>query len=963
MIASMSVAQDALTRYPVFSYNEAGSQFYRIPALTQTADGTLVAIADQRGDQLGDLPNMISIVAKTSTDGGKNWGNMVTIAQCDASKGNTYGDAVVIYDEVEDKIVTIFVGNENYGSSCVGLWASNYSYPLRLYQSESDDNGASWTKPVDVSESIYNAIYGSRYYNWIGMFAGSGSGIQLKKGEKAGRLMFVVAARNGNEWGGSMSNYAVYSDDHGVTWNVSSMSACSNGDEAKVVELENGDLLMSIKNRNKGSRLMARSYDQGVTWTNAVVNSNLNDPACNGDVISYEADGKYYLIHSMPASTTTRENVTVYLSLDGGQTWPISREVYHGYSAYSVLQVLDDGTIGIIVEEGKWDDNLPGDDGFELAYYNFTLDWLMAAANSDAVELLQTANALLAREGIGYPADAPRAALQAAVNAAETDPSAENALALQSAIDNYRSTNDLTMPEAGKSYSFISRGVTKDFYIYNNNGTLGLAAYTEGMELPDNAKFTCEYDADAAKYMFKTFDTAYYLAYPTIGGKGWLDNESETGLEAVAGRVTQFEISKINIDGNVNATAEELFGYVHLWGYRGYDNGKDVDMEGPIVIKSSANAFDGAGGDFYNNDYSSVLTILPTEVEVAPEVVKYTISVSASPAEGGSATVNGAGVTEAVENSMASFVAVANSGYDFVNWTKDGDVVSTDLSFRELVTGDAEYVANFAKIVVETEYSTVEGYSSHGSRCLSSLKISNGKDVVDVKGADVGGLLYVNRSASSILEVQPGDVITFPEFNWSGQWMHAYAYVDYDNNKAFNTSANNDGTTGGELVTYNYFDPYDNNQGNDINGYYASAQFACTNSYTNIYGTSKGLPAFKLPETLQTGDYRMRVSVAWNTFSPDGYSDLRGHGGILLDMTLRVPAAETGVEGAVVDGVRVRAVDGAVVVEGYYGTVRVIAMGGQTVADVVVNGDALINVASGVYMVVAGGQVNKVVVK
>lgn len=882
MTATFSMAQDALTRYPVFTMNEAGSKFYRIPALTQTANGTLVAIADQRGSELGDLPNKISVVAKTSADGGKTWSDMVTIAQCDASAGNTYGDAAVVYDAETDKIVTVFVGNENYGSNCVGLWASNSSYPLRLYKSESSDNGVTWTTPEDISESIYNGIYGSKS-SWIGMFAGSGSAVQLKKGEKAGRLMFVVAARNDNSWGGAMNNYAVYSDDHGATWNVSSMSACSNGDEAKIVELENGDLLMSIKNRNKGSRLMARSYDQGETWTNAAVNSNLNDPACNGDVVSYEADGKYYLIHSMPGSTSTRENVTVYLSLDGGKTWPISRCVYEGYSAYSTLQVLADGTIGIIVEEGKWDSNLPGDDGFNLAYYNFTLDWLMAEANFDAVELLQTAKNLIAKKGIGYPAEAPRAALQAAIDAAEANPSAENALALESAIAIYRSSDELTMPQVGKSYSFISRGWS-DYYMYNNNGELALAAYSEGMELPEEAKFTCEYDENAAKYMFKTSDTAYYLAYPTIGGKGWLDNESLTGLETSASAVTQFEISKINIDGNVSATADELFGYVHLWGYRGYDNGKFVDVYGPIVVKSTG-SFDGASGDYYDSNVSSVFTILPTEAEAAPERVKYTITVSASPAEGGTVTVNGAESAEIVEGSMANLVATVNSGYEFVNWTKGGEVVSTEKSVRVSVTESAEYVANYEELVVETEYSTYPG-KNYGSRWLDSFQISNGFEVLDVKATDSKGPVYVNRTQSHILYVKPGSCISFPKFEWKGEWMHAYAYVDYDNDKKFNTDANNDGTTGGELVTYNYLG------GKDINGKSASSQYACTSPYTNEYGSGMGLPAFKLPETLKAGDYRLRVVIAWDALVPDGYPDITGNCGILLDMILRVDTGE-----------------------------------------------------------------------
>lgn len=1082
MTASVSLAQDALQRVPVFTMGESNSQYYRIPALVETTGNTLVAIADQRGSALGDLPNIISIVAKTSTDGGKTWGEMVTIAQGNSTAGTTYGDAAAVYDSKTGKIITVFVGNENYGTNCVGLWASNSTYPLRLYQSESSDNGKTWTTPKDISESIYNAIYGSKN-SWIGMFAGSGSAVQLKKGEKAGRLMFVVAARNNSTWGGAMSNYAVYSDDNGVTWQVSSNAACTTGDEAKIVELENGDLLMSIKNRaddssnGKGYRLMAKSTDQGATWTTATVNNNLNDPGCNGEVVSYEtADGKYYLIHSMPGSTSIRENVTVYLSSDGGQTWPISRQVYNGYSAYSALEVLDDGTIGIIVEEGKWDGNLPGTDGFNLAYYNFTFDWLMESANVDVTELVQTANALLEKEGIGYPAAAPRAELQAAVKAAEENPSAETSVALQSAIEAYYATNELTMPEAGKVYNLISRSKSGNNYMYNKNGTLSLAAYTNGATLPETANFTCDYIEAENKYTFKTSDGAYYLAYPTIGGKSWLDNESLTGLEATLANVSKFEIAKLTIDVNVAATKEDLFGLVHLWGYRGYDNGKKVDMYGPVVVKSDRN-FDGAGGDFYNDSFSTAFTILPVGETVEPEggnpgggevvepeggevvvpssegiiidrsnwsvkasteepnegtyggyarlaidnnkasfwhtqwqnakptvphwiqfdmaetydiasfkyvsrtaktndsngnvkkyklyisnndisaninastkvpvgvepayegeftyngttnehmvtlpkvvtgryvymlindtyntdvntkfancaefyvyrngvATKYAVTTTVSTEGYGTATVNNAASAEVDEGAFVTLKAVANTGYEFISWTKNGELVSHEASVEVPVTEDAEYVANFAEIVNETEYTTISGTHNRDDRRLASFEISNGVEKISVKGVGVGSSAYVNRSKSSILNVQAGDVITFPAFNWVGQWMHAYAYVDYDNNKLFNTTSNNDGSTSGELVTYNYFG------GTDINGNTANQQFACTESYTNSYGTSNGLPAFKLPDTMEPGDYRLRITVAWNSLSPDGYNEIIDNGGVLLDMTLRVAASD-----------------------------------------------------------------------
>jgi sialidase-1 len=143
---------------------------------------------------------------------------------------------------------------------------------------------------------------------------------------------------------------------------------------------------MSIRNRHKGDRLFSISTDGGKTWSEPKYNTTLPAPACNGDIVAYTHGGKNLLLHSLPASRTTRENVTVYVSEDNGETWTAKRCIYKGYSAYSSLQVLDDGTIGIIVEEGKWDGNLPGEDGFNLGYYHFTLDWLMEGDKEEVKE-------------------------------------------------------------------------------------------------------------------------------------------------------------------------------------------------------------------------------------------------------------------------------------------------------------------------------------------------------------------------------------------------------------------------------------------------------------------------------------------------------------------------------------------------------------------------------------------------
>ena len=70
----------------------------------------------------------------------------------------------------------------------------------------------------------------------------------------------------------------------------------------------------------------------------------------------------------------------------------------------------------------------------------------------------------------------------------------------------------------------------------------------------------------------------------------------------------------------------------------------------------------------------------------------YDITVVANPAEGGTAT--GAGNYD--HGTTATLGATANTGYHFVNWTKNGNEVSTDNPFDLIVTEAGNYVANFA---------------------------------------------------------------------------------------------------------------------------------------------------------------------------------------------------------------------------------------------------------------------------
>ena len=91
--------------------------------------------------------------------------------------------------------------------------------------------------------------------------------------------------------------------------------------------------------------------------------------------------------------------------------------------------------------------------------------------------------------------------------------------------------------------------------------------------------------------------------------------------------------------------------------------------------------------------------------EFLPEpVINHTITVSANPAEAG--TVTGGGEFE--ETDEITVKAVANEGYEFVNWTENEVEVSTDAEYTFEVLADRALVANFKKAEPELAVMDIE---------------------------------------------------------------------------------------------------------------------------------------------------------------------------------------------------------------------------------------------------------------
>ncbi len=159
--------------------------------------------------------------------------------------------------------------------------------------------------------------------------------------------------------------------------------------------------------------------------------------------------------------------------------------------------------------------------------------------------------------------------------------------------------------------------------------------------------------------------------------------------------------------------------------FRLYDHSLDEepDMTCESTETFTTNAMFGTGTSPYVLNF---VTVVPS----------YNVSATANPAEGG--TVTGAGSYD--HGTTATLTAAANEGYTFVNWTEDGEEVSTEASYSFTVTGTRTLVAIFSlnnyEIVATanpTEGGTVIGAGSydHGTTATLTATANEGYTFVN----------------------------------------------------------------------------------------------------------------------------------------------------------------------------------------------------------------------------------------
>lgn len=316
---------------------------YRIPGIATTNKGTLIAVYDNRYDASGDLPANVDVGMSRSTDGGLTWQPMKVIMDMGTGSNDGIGDPTILVDKQTGTIWVAALwshGNRGWNGSGAGITPDETGQFILV---KSEDDGLTWSQPINITPSVKNPV-------WRLFFQGPGMGISMQDGT----LVFPAQYRDAT---GMPFSTLIYSKNHGQTWQTGT-GAKSNTTEAQVVELNDGSIMLNMRDNRGGSRSVATTKDFGQTWTeHATSRLALTEPICMASIIrvasTKNGDLKDILAFSNPNDAKERKNMTVKLSLDEGNTWLeknqllIDERLCFGYSC---MTMIDKETIGLLYE-------------------------------------------------------------------------------------------------------------------------------------------------------------------------------------------------------------------------------------------------------------------------------------------------------------------------------------------------------------------------------------------------------------------------------------------------------------------------------------------------------------------------------------------------------------------------------------------------------------------------------------
>jgi sialidase-1 len=333
------MTESDLHHVTVFEAGADGYAAYRIPAVETAPDGTLLAFAEGRKRNLGDPGcegQEIDLVLKTSCDGGETWSDMRVIEApgdyCSA------GNPATVVDAETGRIWVHTMRCKPGANTSKARPLTDDALNIARW---SDDNGATWSDPLDLTAIAQD----TGDPQWRCTVPGPGGAIQ----DRNGRLVVPCWKTEPRE------NFVMVSADHGRTWERGGfVPGDIHGNENQVVELDDGRLLMDIRQSNGEHRWFSESSDGGVTWGMPRPGITVSPVACAIKRVPAAGgpDAQACIAWTGPRGPSRRDLV-VRISQDQGRTFGTERLICESMAAYSDLTVLGDGALGVLWEKGK----------------------------------------------------------------------------------------------------------------------------------------------------------------------------------------------------------------------------------------------------------------------------------------------------------------------------------------------------------------------------------------------------------------------------------------------------------------------------------------------------------------------------------------------------------------------------------------------------------------------------------
>lgn len=329
---------------------------YRIPTMTFTAKGTLLACFEARMDANDN--GVMDILLFRSTDGGESFSEPIIIVG-GADKGVTANNPAFIVEG--DRIHFLYCMNYGVCNKCVDAARSECEHHGGggVYYCYSDDDGLTWSEPRNISDS---ADPDKRYM----IATGPCAGLVNKEGALVCPVWLVLKSSDGADPENPLQQSpndvsALYSLDSGKTWQMGEVipkdrSEVDSAMEGIIAPLSDGRIMYNV--RSFDSYRSVSVSDNGYSgFSKLTFDKSLKDPGCHAGLTAYDtADGRHVLLfvncemNGEEHFLKMRKNLVLKASLDDGKTWTHRVVIESGDAGYSSIAVDKEGTVYVIYE-------------------------------------------------------------------------------------------------------------------------------------------------------------------------------------------------------------------------------------------------------------------------------------------------------------------------------------------------------------------------------------------------------------------------------------------------------------------------------------------------------------------------------------------------------------------------------------------------------------------------------------